>query len=538
MLKVKVILLLLVLPWTLCAEFLAPGSKVGCFQVTRHLGKGGFGTVVEVDINGNLIALKHLHMELYIENLEAQQAFVNEYRQLAQMQKIVPNIPIVYQAGFQADSTDFITDGMPFYTMEKLDGKSLDQLIKEDNLSLKEIIGIFEKTLQTLTKMHELGVIHRDIKPENIMVLANGDVKVVDFGLAHTLDHTGEYSTLTDQGARIEGTPAYMDVAGHSGRYNRNTDIHALTVSLFEALVGKRPYAGTGANQVTNSIQKDNRQKLTNEVMRDRFKNEQNAEVLTFLSQIVERNLDPNTPSLTTQQMLAQMSALNQKTPKPEPITKKLSQEGVAAVKIPENADSVFTIIERKPSKQKKKSRTAEVIIGTVNKATESYGEGKSVLGVKAALDNIQQLGGPQSTGPVKLTRVQLTINDLYGDPIKKIQQIEQLLEQQNPGKVNLINIELPNSIDSNHQNLLYLYKYLYEKSSFQLLTHARKVGGEAISYVAKNMEQKKKFILPEADVLLQMQNLGLDTKSVRPSYQRLANDHRLRHQLQILGIL
>jgi len=204
-------------------------QAIGKFEITARLGQGGMGTVYKgrdpsLD---RAVALKTISPEL-AANPEFLNRFQREARAAARLQH--PNIVTVYELGD--------VGGTPFIAMELLDGIDLaEAMTPRDRLTLDEKLRVMVEVCRGLDYAHKRGVVHRDVKPANVRILANGNVKLVDFGIARL----GE-STLTQTGMLL-GTPSYLApevVAG--GRVDHRADMWAVGVMLYEMLAGERPF--------------------------------------------------------------------------------------------------------------------------------------------------------------------------------------------------------------------------------------------------------------------------------------------------------
>jgi serine/threonine-protein kinase len=135
---------------------------------------------------------------------------------------------------------------MPF-----VEGESLrDRLRRERQLPIAEAIRVTHQAGQALHYAHEHGVIHRDIKPENLLLTADGNTEVADFGIARALSAGGE-ERLTETGLAV-GTPAYMspEQATAERELDRRTDLYSLACVLYEMLAGEPPYTGPSAQAI------------------------------------------------------------------------------------------------------------------------------------------------------------------------------------------------------------------------------------------------------------------------------------------------
>jgi serine/threonine-protein kinase len=174
-----------------------------------------------------MVLLKVLHMR---QACDAD--LVQRFRREATLQARLkhPGIVTVYDFGAEND----------FYiASEFIEGMTLEQRLKErGRLSLDELRPVIRQVVRALSYAHEQGVVHRDLKPANIMIAANGEAKLADFGLAYARD----YSPLTMEGC-VVGTPAYMSPEQSRGRKtDARTDIFSLGVVIYEALSGTNPF--------------------------------------------------------------------------------------------------------------------------------------------------------------------------------------------------------------------------------------------------------------------------------------------------------
>ncbi len=203
------------------------------YAVERQLGAGGMGVVVLArDIRlERLVAIKVIRPELATES--GVQRFVREAKLLARLTQ--PNIVPVHDAG--------VADGLPYYAMEYVAGRTLAERLADGPLDSGEVLTLGDALLDALAAAHEQGVIHRDIKPANIF-LAGGRILLTDFGAAR-VDTADGVITLTASGALI-GTPAYMAPEQFTGGdVTPRADLYAVGMVLFEASTGQRWLSGT-----------------------------------------------------------------------------------------------------------------------------------------------------------------------------------------------------------------------------------------------------------------------------------------------------
>ncbi|HZU44739.1 MAG TPA: serine/threonine-protein kinase, partial [Terriglobales bacterium] len=172
-----------------------PAVKIGKYEVLDTLGRGGMGVVYRaIDPRiGRLVAIKMITGD-YAKDPDYLNRFYREARSTGTLQH--GNIVTVYDLGDQ--------DGVPYLVMEYLEGEPLDKIIaSRRDLSLPDRLDIIVQACTGLQYAHQHGVVHRDIKPGNIMVLKDGNVKLVDFGIARLGN-----SSMTATGQMI-GTISY-----------------------------------------------------------------------------------------------------------------------------------------------------------------------------------------------------------------------------------------------------------------------------------------------------------------------------------------
>jgi serine/threonine protein kinase len=206
-------------------------SKIGKYDVVGILGKGGMGVVYKAMDNaiGRPVAIKMMTSG-FAENPDLLQRFYREAKSTGTLQH--PNIVIVHDLGEHA--------GNPYLVMEFLEGEPLSEMIAtRQKLSLSRKLGYIIQALQALNYAHQKGVVHRDIKPANLMVLRDGAVKIVDFGIARLGDQR-----LTRTG-QVMGTITYMSPEQINAQaVDGRTDIFSTGVMLYELLTYALPFEG------------------------------------------------------------------------------------------------------------------------------------------------------------------------------------------------------------------------------------------------------------------------------------------------------
>ncbi len=212
----------------------------GRYDVLSVLGRGGMGSVYQV-LDRELdeeVALKVLTPEAFAEGTQAVQTLKQEIRLARKITH--PNVVRTHDLGEAV--------GIRFLTMEYVPGTTLRELLdRRGALALAPGLQIAKQLCRGLTAIHEAGIIHRDIKPQNIMVLPNGVVKVMDFGIARTTEGS-EHPSLEGQ---TVGTPHYMSPEQALGRdLDARSDLYTVGVVLFELFTGQRPFLGKEAAEV------------------------------------------------------------------------------------------------------------------------------------------------------------------------------------------------------------------------------------------------------------------------------------------------
>ena len=210
------------------------------YQVVSRLGEGGMGRVylAEHVRMGRKCALKVINPAL-ATTADAISRFNREAANACKINH--PNVAQVYDFGEMADGTLYLA-------MEYIEGDTLDAIIaREGALPPARAAQITKQIAEALRAAHHLGIVHRDLKPENVMVARHLDgsdwVKVVDFGIAKTVQRDGSGSqTVTTAGVSL-GTPEYMSPEQLAGEaLDHRTDIYSLGLLCFNALTGELPY--------------------------------------------------------------------------------------------------------------------------------------------------------------------------------------------------------------------------------------------------------------------------------------------------------
>ncbi|MCU0686984.1 MAG: serine/threonine protein kinase, partial [Polyangiaceae bacterium] len=232
------------------------GERLGRFQITGLLGRGGMGVVyAALDLTlRRKVALKLLQPEA-VGSDEQRRRFVREARAAAAVSH--PNIAQIYEVGE--------AEGEVFLALELVEGSPLREHLRQAAGALPEpeALSIAREIARGLATAHEAGVVHRDVKPENVMLTPDGRVKILDFGLAKLHGapnaHDGPTaSAITTHAGLIVGSPGYMAPEQARGLpTNPRSDIFSLGIVLFEMLAGARPFQGPTSIDILSAILRD-----------------------------------------------------------------------------------------------------------------------------------------------------------------------------------------------------------------------------------------------------------------------------------------
>jgi serine/threonine-protein kinase len=217
------------------AEETLAGRQFGAYQIIREIGRGGLGAVYLAaradEEYRKEVAIKLIRRGLDTEDILRR--FRNERQILAQLDH--PNIARLIDGG----TTE---EGLPYFVMEYVAGEPINLYCDAVALSVAGRLELFRKVCAAVTYAHQNLVIHRDLKPSNILVTAEGEPKLLDFGIAKLLDAEEESFAQTIAGQRIM-TPEYASPEQVKGeKITTASDVYSLGVLLYELLAGRRPY--------------------------------------------------------------------------------------------------------------------------------------------------------------------------------------------------------------------------------------------------------------------------------------------------------
>ncbi|MFC1628499.1 protein kinase [Gemmatimonadota bacterium] len=217
------------------------GRIISHYKIVDKLGEGGMGAVYRAeDMTLNrLVALKTLSPK-FIQNKEARDRFIREAQAASAINH--PNITTVFEL-LEEDDSHYIS-------MEYVDGKTIRDMLESGRVSIRKAVDIVLCVAEALDAAHRKGILHRDVKSANIMVSMEGNVKVMDFGLAHI----EERSQLTRTGTMM-GTLAYSSpeqLTGHP--YDIRSEIWSLGVVFYELVTGVLPFHSPSEGELLFAI--------------------------------------------------------------------------------------------------------------------------------------------------------------------------------------------------------------------------------------------------------------------------------------------
>ncbi|HEX7053702.1 MAG TPA: serine/threonine-protein kinase [Burkholderiales bacterium] len=219
-------------------------AELGRYQIQSELGRGAMGVVYKAtdSVLERTVAVKTVNITLEREYAEKyEQRFYQEAKAAGGLNH--PNIVTIHDVGKAGD--------VVYMAMEYIEGVELRTLIGEGRaLRVPQAVSIAAQVAEGLAYAHQRGVVHRDIKPANIMVVANGPVKITDFGIAR-MRGSGD---LTQTGTLL-GSPKYMSPEQVIGkRADHRSDIFSLGVILYEMLCGTAPFNGENVTALMYQI--------------------------------------------------------------------------------------------------------------------------------------------------------------------------------------------------------------------------------------------------------------------------------------------
>ncbi len=237
---------------------LAPGTRLGTYEVVGLLGAGGMGEVYRARDSrlGREVAIKVLPAERMADE-NRRRRFVQEARAASALNH--PNIVTIYEIES--------ADGIDFIVMEYVPGKSLETVIlRQGGMRLADTLRIAIPIADAVACAHTAGIVHRDLKPANVVVSPEGTVKVLDFGLAKLVAHepgSPEHETVTEDGGAgplsqpgtVAGTIGYMSPEQAMGqKVDARSDIFSFGALLYEMVTGRRAFSGNSTAETLSAL--------------------------------------------------------------------------------------------------------------------------------------------------------------------------------------------------------------------------------------------------------------------------------------------
>ena len=214
------------------------GAKLGVYELQSVLGRGGMATTYRARRTGDgqTVAVKVPH-----DGCLAEERFIARFLREGKLGEQLhhPNIVRIYGAGEEK--------GRPFLAMELVTGRTLKDVLRQDGpMPLRRSLEIARDIAEALDYAHAKGVIHRDLKPENVMILPDGTLKVMDFGIARLSDQPGLTSSNLFLGTPLYAAPEMVDPKSIDHR----VDLYALGIILYEMLEGAVPFTADSPYRV------------------------------------------------------------------------------------------------------------------------------------------------------------------------------------------------------------------------------------------------------------------------------------------------
>ena len=241
---------------------LKSGQKLLHYRLTAKMGEGGMGAVYRAMDSklGREVALKVLPIEMASDQQRLER-FQREARAVAALNH--PNIVTIHSVEE--------SDGVHFLTMELVAGDPLNRLIPEDGFDIERLLDISIPLTNAIAAAHDRGIVHRDLKPANVMVGPDGQVKILDFGLAKLQpeevsaeEFTAAPTLMMTREGIVMGTAPYMSPEQAKGTgMDHRTDIFSLGIMLYEMACGRRPFLGETAVELVSAILKDTPRPVT-----------------------------------------------------------------------------------------------------------------------------------------------------------------------------------------------------------------------------------------------------------------------------------
>ena len=249
--------------------------RIAHFRIEGELGSGGNGKVYKAfdESLGRYVAIKIIRPEIS-KDPKVAQSFLNEARAAAAI-----NHPNVVQTHFVGHEEERL-----YIVMEWLQGRTLDEILQErGKLPETEVISIVLQAARGLQAGHQFGLIHGDIKPANLFLDERHGLKILDFGLASSIQDTGDRSQIPENQSYILGSPHYLPPERVTfSKEDQRSDIYSLGATLYHAISGQPPFDAENAAELAGKRVFEPAQPLVNLA----------PDISPFISAIVERMLE------------------------------------------------------------------------------------------------------------------------------------------------------------------------------------------------------------------------------------------------------
>ena len=263
----------------------APGTVVAFYTITGVLGRGGMGVVyrAQQERPKRIVAIKVIRRSLGIRSVVRR--FEHEADILGRLQH--PGIAQIYEAG----TALVLGVEHPYIAMELVEGAPLSAYASARNLGTRQRLELIAQVCDALSHAHQRGIIHRDLKPGNILVNADGEVKVLDFGVARAVHSDLALTTQRTAIGQLVGTLAYMSpeqASGDPADMDVRCDVYSIGVVMYELLTGRLPYdlSGRTIPEATRIIREESPERLSHSSRVFR------GELETIVSKSIEKDRD------------------------------------------------------------------------------------------------------------------------------------------------------------------------------------------------------------------------------------------------------